>query len=836
MSIRFRPHHFLCTIGFEGKGYSPDFVTNYRALKTALESDPNTEIEVTSHTDSICSACPSKQDLLCDSQEKITRLDDAHRAVLGVKDGERYTWRAAKDLVKRRFTREAMDVACSACSWKAYGMCERALDRLKAEDRVSPLLPLLALALLTPFGTPSPARAATPEKFKAPHADLSRFYEGWRNFEEGNLESAERKITAVTAHDLRDHRTAALALIHRAQGDALVVPAKAERLYRASYTEFLSIRKNFPDSPWIGGAEGPGSSSRTNLVREASLSELRLARALQAQGKSATAVRTFHEVLGRLFEFTHLEATSEDDITPSAQYYLLSFADLRAYADACTAAGTSLCTNDLRTLISYSERTVITESRNGKAIDAAKEAIASERAYLLSRFPKFADTPNDYWKRPDELERLRKSRDQKLSDAGILDRRTEAKAKREASTQFSDSCARDLRRAFVENDLDAVGKITERWRAYFTAPGAPDVMREDAYARMEYWGAVTSMDRDTAGSRRRLEALAQRSPIDYYGMLAARAVGKSPIAFIGAVVPAPAPLPADEPFARARARTLLDYDLKFFAAIDLQADDLLSSRSTASERRRALSTERLVDLARLLGDAGLHYTSLSVLAPVLLERHDPKLWNRRDLELFFPREYLVPVRTAAEKQRLDPLLPESLIRRESVFEPAVLSGVQALGLMQLMSYTARTLPDATLPLDRVRLLGIEGGTTTNIELGTAYLASLIGRWKNVAYAIASYNAGPAALSAWLNPALTASGDVPRALRFCAKDDLKSGKCKVLRTDRLKFFIETIPYAETRKYVANILRNFVFYKELYENVEIEIDPAANAAHPLWLTQP
>ena len=27
--LEFRPHHFLCTLGFEGKGYSDEFVRNY---------------------------------------------------------------------------------------------------------------------------------------------------------------------------------------------------------------------------------------------------------------------------------------------------------------------------------------------------------------------------------------------------------------------------------------------------------------------------------------------------------------------------------------------------------------------------------------------------------------------------------------------------------------------------------------------------------------------------------------------------------------------------------------------------------------------------------------
>ena len=34
--LKFRPHHFLCTLGFQGKGYSPGFVANFQAIADRL--------------------------------------------------------------------------------------------------------------------------------------------------------------------------------------------------------------------------------------------------------------------------------------------------------------------------------------------------------------------------------------------------------------------------------------------------------------------------------------------------------------------------------------------------------------------------------------------------------------------------------------------------------------------------------------------------------------------------------------------------------------------------------------------------------------------------------
>ncbi|MBY0545450.1 MAG: DUF1284 domain-containing protein [Gammaproteobacteria bacterium] len=125
-NLTFRPHHFLCTLCFQGKGYSPDFIRNYKSIVRDLKSDTDDEIliTVTPHTDSICSACPSKVDLLCKTQEKIDLLDKAHAAALALNAGETLTWTEAKQRIKERMTLEQFHKICEPCSWKAYGLCE----------------------------------------------------------------------------------------------------------------------------------------------------------------------------------------------------------------------------------------------------------------------------------------------------------------------------------------------------------------------------------------------------------------------------------------------------------------------------------------------------------------------------------------------------------------------------------------------------------------------------------------------------------------------------------------------------------------------------------------
>lgn len=78
--IRFRPHHFLCALGFQGKGYSDAFTANMSAIvhdRLRAENGGKTRIEVIGAADDICQPCPKRRGTLCTSQTKITRLDAA---------------------------------------------------------------------------------------------------------------------------------------------------------------------------------------------------------------------------------------------------------------------------------------------------------------------------------------------------------------------------------------------------------------------------------------------------------------------------------------------------------------------------------------------------------------------------------------------------------------------------------------------------------------------------------------------------------------------------------------------------------------------------------------
>lgn len=127
--ISFRPHHFLCALCFKGKGYSDGFIKNFAAIMQHLNSAEggDTNINVVAHTDSICSPCPHRLGLLCETESKINELDNAHAAALQIAAGESITWREAKELIAKRMTLEKFNEVCKTCSWKASGICEGVL-------------------------------------------------------------------------------------------------------------------------------------------------------------------------------------------------------------------------------------------------------------------------------------------------------------------------------------------------------------------------------------------------------------------------------------------------------------------------------------------------------------------------------------------------------------------------------------------------------------------------------------------------------------------------------------------------------------------------------------
>jgi soluble lytic murein transglycosylase len=151
-----------------------------------------------------------------------------------------------------------------------------------------------------------------------------------------------------------------------------------------------------------------------------------------------------------------------------------------------------------------------------------------------------------------------------------------------------------------------------------------------------------------------------------------------------------------------------------------------------AELRERLKEAKEANLARLEEEAAL-YAEAEVLgvAAAVQASQLPERQQRR-LAMAIVRE--------ARRNGVDPMLVVAVIRCESSFNNYAVSHVGAMGLMQVMPDTGSYLADkAGFKLQRhTNLFDSE----LNVELGTAYLADLIGRFGSVERALVAYNAGP----------------------------------------------------------------------------------------------
>ena len=128
--IYLRPHHFLCTLSFQGKGYSEAFVQNYSSIVVQLNSNENTLIEVKKSLDNVCFPCPHKRNNnRCKYQKRVSNLDVKHLEILGFQYGQKFTWPEVKQHIKNRLTLADFHYACEGCSWKKLGICEDAISK-----------------------------------------------------------------------------------------------------------------------------------------------------------------------------------------------------------------------------------------------------------------------------------------------------------------------------------------------------------------------------------------------------------------------------------------------------------------------------------------------------------------------------------------------------------------------------------------------------------------------------------------------------------------------------------------------------------------------------------
>lgn len=186
-------------------------------------------------------------------------------------------------------------------------------------------------------------------------------------------------------------------------------------------------------------------------------------------------------------------------------------------------------------------------------------------------------------------------------------------------------------------------------------------------------------------------------------------------------------------------------------------------------------------------------TGKGQLGKLALELNEPhialrlaKQAAREGMELY---EFYFPVTTPAGMDLpVSDIWALSIARRESEFDPVVMSPVGARGLMQLMPGTAKEV--AAQIGEPYELGRLRTDPEYNARLGSAYLAGLAQRYgDNPVLMSIGYNAGPTRANRWQE----AYGD-PRDPKIDIVD-----------------WIEGLPFNETRNYVMRVTESFMPYR-------------------------
>lgn len=193
------------------------------------------------------------------------------------------------------------------------------------------------------------------------------------------------------------------------------------------------------------------------------------------------------------------------------------------------------------------------------------------------------------------------------------------------------------------------------------------------------------------------------------------------------------------------------------------------------QQRNAADPVLQIHEGRLRRAVGDHWLGLGRLEQASLRLPADDCPRNRVLE----RELHSPafsddLNAAAAEAAVPATLLAAVAKQESRFSPSVRSPVGAVGLLQLMPATAAELmgrPLADAELQQPAL---------NARLGARYLSQLLRRWQgDPLLTVASYNAGPNAVAAWLDPRLASQPEL---------------------------WVEAIPFPETRLYVKKVMGN------------------------------
>jgi soluble lytic murein transglycosylase len=267
-------------------------------------------------------------------------------------------------------------------------------------------------------------------------------------------------------------------------------------------------------------------------------------------------------------------------------------------------------------------------------------------------------------------------------------------------------------------------------------------------------------------------ARAAQYPDTYYGQLAALALGDTPQQLAARITRAGEP-----DFSAGDALDFALMELPRAAALLVQMNDPHDAATFLDRLGAVAPDDRTRELAAKLA-LGLGIPQSAVAIARIAGTNG---------QMLLREGWPMPVSPPANI--LDPAIAFGIMRQESSFNPTIVSGSNAMGLMQLLPATARLTARKNALAD-TNLFDPD----QNMTLGSTYLAGLVQDFGNcLPLAIAAYNAGPTNVARWLS----ANGDPELGSNAGGADIID--------------WVEEIPFNETRNYVQRVTEGIVIYR-------------------------
>ncbi len=293
-------------------------------------------------------------------------------------------------------------------------------------------------------------------------------------------------------------------------------------------------------------------------------------------------------------------------------------------------------------------------------------------------------------------------------------------------------------------------------------------------ARGAYWAGRAAEEMGDIATAQNWYRAAASNLTTYYGQLAASRIGSRE-----ALQFAPMPQPSKTERTKFEARELVRV-IRLLGQLDQSDRTRIFLQKMTDDATQPTDLRMIADLAHEIGRE-----DLAVMVA--------KSAHNKGVEMI---DYLFPLRTIPPGNGPEQALLLAVIRQESAFDVKATSSAGALGLMQLMPFTAKHV--AKTLKTKFRKNDLTKDANYNIRLGRAYLQELLDFFdQSYVLTIAAYNAGPDRVNQWIR----LYGD-PRDYGVDAVD-----------------WVETIPLSETRNYVQRVLENLQVYRHRLGNYQI-----------------